>query len=132
MSKDLKLCNKIPTIVAFTAKTWCNPCQRFEPELEKLKTKHDGINHHTVQCDQSDSILGKYIESFSIEGYPTIMIYLPHPKNKFVLYDGKREEMEIKKFIKKAVDTPIEDLVVWTKIPQDIEFVDHGDSCAKL
>ncbi len=136
MSKDLKLCNKIPTIIAFTAKEWCHPCQLFEPTIEILKKKHDGINHHITQCDQSDDILGKYIESFSVGGFPTVMIYLPS-KGKFVLYSGKRDETEIKKFIKKISESTLEELEqqfkIWENVPHEsIAIVDHGDSCASL
>lgn len=136
MEKDLKLCKKIPTLVAFTAKEWCPPCQRFEPEIEKLK-KHEGINFHFIQCDQSFPLLTKYINSFEIGGYPSVLVYLPHI-DKFVEYKDLKESVKLEIFIKKISNMSFEELnknqyEIWSKVPMDdIQFIDHGDSCAKL
>ncbi len=137
MEEKLELCNKTPTLIALTAKEWCEPCKNLEPHLIELK-KTDRINYHIEQCDQGDEKRKKYIDLFKVQGFPTVFIY--HPKlNKFIVCNS-RTDIEIKKFISKVhsyisiVELENAKLQIWTTIPtENISFgKNHGESCSSL
>jgi len=86
----MELCDTLPTIVAFTAKNWCGPCQRLEPELMKLK---DNLKFHFLQCDDSEVFGKQQMLEFGIGGFPTLMIYVPKI-NKFIICN-KRDAISI-------------------------------------
>lgn len=133
----MELCGKTPTIIALTAKEWCEPCKKFEPEIIELK-KTQNINYHIIQCDQADLTMTKYIDLFKIQGFPTVFIYLPK-LNVFVIYDNSKKEKDLKLFISKIKNYSLAEinsnkLQIWTQIPnEEIKFnIDHGDSCSSI
>lgn len=60
-----------PVLVEFGA-TWCQPCKRLEPELEKLKTVWAGrVRIGKVDVDVDPDLAMQ----FQIMGVPTVILY---------------------------------------------------------
>lgn len=63
--------SKIPVIVDFGA-TWCGPCQRQLPILEKFASENvDRVKVCKVDIDDSPSIAAK----FGIRGVPSLLLF---------------------------------------------------------
>lgn len=89
----MELCNKLPTVVAFIAPSWCGPCKRLKPSLDNLM-RSEGSNYHILEIIDSDPLKNQYIDLFKITGYPTVLIYFPEA-NKFVKFEGlKTDDVE--------------------------------------
>lgn len=63
------LASTIPVIVEFGA-TWCGPCQKQLPILEKLADESGDIKVGKVDVDQSRNLANKY----AVRSVPTIMV----------------------------------------------------------
>lgn len=63
--------SSVPVLVEFGA-TWCQPCKRLEPELEKLKTVWAGrVRIGKVDVDVDPDLAMQ----FQIMGVPTVILY---------------------------------------------------------
>ena len=81
----MELCTKLPTVIAFVAPSWCGPCKRMMPSLDKLM-KSEGTNYHVLEILDSDTSKNQFIDLFKVTGYPTIIIYFPLA-NQFVKFE---------------------------------------------
>jgi thioredoxin len=69
--KNLVFEGKLPVIVDFYA-TWCGPCKRVAPILEKLAQKYAGkINVYKVDVDQESDLASAH----GIQSIPTMYFY---------------------------------------------------------
>ena len=63
--------SSVPVLVEFGA-TWCQPCKRLEPELEKVKTVWAGrVRIGKVDVDVDPDLAMQ----FQIMGVPTVILY---------------------------------------------------------
>jgi thioredoxin 1 len=63
--------SSVPVLVEFGA-TWCQPCKRLEPELEKLKMVWTGrVRIGKVDVDVDPDLAMQ----FQIMGVPTVILY---------------------------------------------------------
>lgn len=82
-------------IVDFWA-TWCGPCNRLTPVLEKIATENNDIK--IVKADIDNENVKELKEKYEIKGYPTMIIFKNGEEVKRIL--GYREESEILKEIR--------------------------------
>jgi thiol-disulfide isomerase/thioredoxin len=88
--RRLKLTKKKPTLIAFTAKEWCGPCQMFETQLPKLREFSDIFA--IEQVDESTS--QQTIYAWGIKGYPTLLLFTP-TYEKFYVFSGEKKAEKI-------------------------------------
>lgn len=81
-------------IVDFWA-TWCGPCQKLTPVLEKIAKENKDIK--IVKADVDNYDVKEIREKYEIKGYPTMLIFKNGEEVKRIL--GYREESEILKEI---------------------------------
>lgn len=62
--------SKLPVLVDFTA-TWCGPCQRQKPIMEKLATGNDKVKVCLVDVDEAPKTASK----LGIRGVPSILLF---------------------------------------------------------
>lgn len=82
-------------IVDFWA-TWCGPCNRLTPVLEKIASENSDIK--IVKADIDNENVKELKEKYEIKGYPTMLIFKNGEEVKRIL--GYREESEILKEIR--------------------------------
>lgn len=82
-------------IVDFWA-TWCGPCNRLTPVLEKIASENSDIK--IVKADIDNENVKELKEKYEIKGYPTMIIFKNGEEVKRIL--GYREESEILKEIR--------------------------------
>ena len=90
------------TVIDFFG-TWCMPCKRIRPILEKVEEKLKDINFYGVDVDDCHEIAVRY-RVFSV---PTIMCFKSGHKVGTMV--GLNSYDEIVDFIKKCESTPIEE-----------------------
>jgi thioredoxin 1 len=59
-----------PVLVEFGG-TWCQPCKRQEPILEKLAAERDDVRFVKVDIDDSPNVAATY----GIRGVPTLVVF---------------------------------------------------------
>lgn len=59
-----------PVLVEFGA-TWCGPCRRLEPMLEKLAAERDDVDVVTVDIEQAVKVTAAY----QVRGVPTLILF---------------------------------------------------------
>ena len=60
-----------PAVIDFNA-TWCGPCRKLSPILDKLAQHYKGIvDFYSVDIDKSPSVA----EAYGIEGIPTVIMF---------------------------------------------------------
>ena len=90
-------------IVVFTMQG-CGHCQHFSPTFEKFS---DNINKSKLNIVKFEADKNKkYIESFQIQGFPTLMLHDPKT-NKFIDYNGNRTITDLVKFVNESVNIDI-------------------------
>lgn len=112
MSKKIKLKRDKPTLLLFTAKNWCHPCQELEQHIPNLKQTNEFYVIQTDESTEKDTIL-----RWRIGGYPTILIYAPST-NTFYEYQSSRSAEPITRAVIKVKETgPNENVTfsVWPK-----------------
>lgn len=63
--------SKVPVLVDFSA-TWCGPCQRQLPLLEKFATENfEKVKVVKIDIDDAPAITAK----FGVRGVPTLMLF---------------------------------------------------------
>ena len=82
-------------IVDFWA-TWCGPCNRLTPVLEKIASENSDIK--IAKADIDNENVKELKEKYEIKGYPTMIIFKNGEEVKRIL--GYREESEILKEIR--------------------------------
>lgn len=82
-------------IVDFWA-TWCGPCNRLTPVLEKIASENGDIK--IAKADIDNENVKELKEKYEIKGYPTMIIFKNGEEVKRIL--GYREESEILKEIR--------------------------------
>lgn len=82
-------------IVDFWA-TWCGPCNRLTPVLEKIASENSDIK--IAKADIDNENVKELKEKYEIKGYPTMLIFKNGEEVKRIL--GYREESEILKEIR--------------------------------
>lgn len=72
----VQVSGQIPTYLIFTAE-WCGHCQRFKPEIEKLKSLagRDDVKLDVQHFDSDRD--SDVMQQMQIRGYPTVLLYLP-------------------------------------------------------
>ncbi len=137
---ELKLCDKLPTLIAFTAE-WCGHCKNFKPQLELLAKASLGenfeyddeyaINYHVKNMSESDTYGMHFINQFEIASFPTILVAFPKSdkNHKIVVYNGARTFDSIKPFLVKGYTTSYKD---WSHVPKSVQFVSHNEKCKKI
>ncbi len=120
-------CNKKPTVIAFTKKLTCPPCQLLEPTVQKLM-EQDGDKFYVIQIDASDHKRSMFLDLFGIQSVPTILVYFPHA-DIYIQYDGERDVESIVKFVcdNEKNERNNWDATVWTQIPSGYD----GEFCSK-
>ncbi len=83
--------------------TWCMPCKRIRPILEKVDEKLKDINFYGVDVDDCHDIASRY-RVFSV---PTIMCF--RSGNKLGTLVGLNSYDEIVNFVKKCEEMQIDD-----------------------
>lgn len=82
----VKLCGDHPTLLAFTAMDSCGHCKKMAPCLEQLRRDDvyldgtrgtHGLGFHLRQYDIGDKGSSRIMESFKIQAYPTLLVYIP-------------------------------------------------------
>lgn len=61
---------KVPVIVDFSA-TWCGPCQRQMPIMEKFASDNASVKVVTIDIDDSPTVTSKY----GIKSVPSILLF---------------------------------------------------------
>lgn len=61
---------KVPVIVDFSA-TWCGPCQRQMPIMEKFASDNTSVKVVTIDIDDSPTVTSKY----GIKSVPSILLF---------------------------------------------------------
>ena len=92
-----------PTLILFHA-DWCGHCQHFMPIFDKFggSINKSKLNIIKFNADKDK----KYIDSFKINGFPTLL--LNDPKNKrFITYNGDRSMNDLVKFVNENTQTDI-------------------------
>jgi thioredoxin 1 len=103
---DWKFEGKLPTILDFSADSWCQPCKILSPILEELSTEYEGkIDFYKIDVDEQQELSGM----FGIRSVPSIlfipMIGEPQmvvgvlPKDKIIqaieeIFFGSKEKSE--------------------------------------
>ena len=82
-------------IVDFWA-TWCGPCNRLTPVLEKIASENSDIK--IAKADIDNENVKELKERYEVKGYPTMIIFKNGEEVKRIL--GYREESEILKEIR--------------------------------
>jgi thioredoxin 1 len=69
--EDEVLKSDVPVLVDFTA-TWCGPCQRLAPIVEKLADDfHGKVKVGKLDIDESPKITSKY----GVRSVPTVIVF---------------------------------------------------------
>ena len=69
-NKDWKFEGELPAIVDFSADSWCVPCKKLTPILDKLQKEYSGrINIYKVDVDNESEIASV----FNIRSVPTML-----------------------------------------------------------
>ncbi len=91
------LCAHCPTIIAFSGKSWCDPCMAMEPEMKLLHSQQGCGKYHVHQYDYNLNVRDTNMvisEGFNIERWPTYLIF--DPSNRiFYHYLGQRKAHEM-------------------------------------
>ena len=77
-------------IVDFWA-TWCGPCNRLTPVLEKIATENNDVK--IVKADVDDENVKPLTEKYEINAYPTMLIFKNGKEVKRIV--GYRDEEQI-------------------------------------
>ena len=80
---NLKVTAKLPVVVDFNA-TWCGPCRRLAPTLEKLAEEYKGkVDFYSIDVDKNKPLALKvgassipYVLFISPNGYVEVMVGL--------------------------------------------------------
>jgi thiol-disulfide isomerase/thioredoxin len=84
-----------PTLMLFHA-DWCGHCQTFMPTFDKFSSAINNSKLNIIKFNADKQ--KKYVESFNIDGFPTVL--LNNPKNKtFITYTGNRSIGDLAKFV---------------------------------
>ena len=84
-----------PVVIDFWA-TWCGPCQKLTPVLEKIAKENKDIK--IAKADIDNENVKELKEKYEIKGYPTMLVFKNGEEVKRIL--GYREESEILKEIR--------------------------------
>ena len=76
--------------------TWCGPCNRLTPVLEKIASENSDIK--IAKADIDNENVKELKERYEVKGYPTMIIFKNGEEVKRIL--GYREESEILKEIR--------------------------------
>ena len=69
-NKDFK--GDLPTILDFSADSWCQPCKQLSPILEELSEEYKGkINIYKIDVEMEQELSS----AFDIRSVPTILFY---------------------------------------------------------
>jgi thiol-disulfide isomerase/thioredoxin len=86
---------------------WCPHCKTAKPEWEQVKAEYEGkqINGYTilfteVNCTNESPDVEKMINTYKIEGYPTIKLV---KDNQVIDYDAKPSKATLIQFLKTVV-----------------------------
>ena len=66
----LKDAGKELVVVDFFA-TWCGPCKRLAPQIDKLAEKHPKVHFYKVDVEKLDTVAHKY----KVQAMPTILFF---------------------------------------------------------
>jgi thioredoxin 1 len=70
-SSSVKLQSKLPVIIDFFA-TWCGPCKRLSPSLDKLQSEYKGkLVVYRIDVDKERALA----EKMNIQAMPTLFFF---------------------------------------------------------
>ncbi len=126
-------CKDIPTVIAFTGKSWCGYCQVIEPELKKLQ-QMDGVSIHFMQFDIERGVRDELHQSFGVQSYPLLIVYCPKVDQYFVV--TSRKAVDIEHFARDKVGklTTLSECTnykMWVVYPKRT-LIDHKGKCGTL
>ena len=79
-----------PAIVDFYA-TWCGPCKKLSPIMEKLSKKYEGkVNFYKIDVDKSSDLAN----TLNIKAIPTL-IFLKDSLSSVIIMEGFMSEIEL-------------------------------------
>lgn len=91
--------SKVPVLVAFHA-TWCGPCKRMAPDLEKLAKEYDGkLLVAKVDVDKCPKLSAQY----GVTRVPTLVLLKPGGETIKIEVGGKSLD-KLKDFVKEAIE----------------------------
>ena len=92
-----------PTLLLFHA-DWCGHCQHFMPTFDKFggAINKSKLNLIKFNADKDK----KYIDSFKIDGFPTLLLNDPKTK-KFIAYNGDRSINDLVKFVNENLNIDV-------------------------
>lgn len=69
-SADQLVVNEKPLVVKFGA-TWCGPCKKLQPTLDKLESEFTDVAFYSVDVDDAPELSKLY----SIKSLPTVLFF---------------------------------------------------------
>jgi len=80
-STDIEMKNDKPSIIVFSAVSWCVPCKTLAPVMEELSNEYDSlVDIYDVDVDTEQELSG----AFGIKSVPSIL---------FIPTDGTQPQM---------------------------------------
>lgn len=92
--------SKVPVMVDFTA-TWCGPCQRISPIVDKLSGDFASDTVQILKADIDDA--HKTANNLKIRGVPTFVFYKEGKEIERWVGSNKSEE-DFRKMIQSLID----------------------------
>lgn len=115
---SIVLNNKDDVLLEFYA-PWCGHCKKLEPKYTALAKSWESVKGLTIA--KIDATLND--TPFSVEGFPTIVLFPADKKASPITYDGNRSVADLKKFIYKnasaGVKKQIKEIVAKEKANKD-------------
>lgn len=69
-NKEAKINDNYLTVLIFSA-SWCGPCKKIAPSIEKLSNEYTNTKFYSIDTDNSD--LSDLVDKYNVSALPTFV-----------------------------------------------------------